>query len=871
MAFLERLQMIIDADASGAAREFGKLGNSAEKDLTKATKGLDKVSGKMVSVGSAVALGGLAAVGGFAKLAMMSDEADREVKKLENSIKNSDQAFTNNGKALTEVAAGLQKVTAADADAIVGAQSLLVQMGATEDQTKSLSPLIVDLSQKMGISLDAAAKAVGKGLNGSVGALKKMGVQVDETAAKTDAGKAVFDALAGSVGGFAQQEAQSFSGQMTILKNNVGDLGEAVGKGASGVLGGLAGQAAGAAGALNELNPGILTAVGGLGTTAALAATVGGGFAAAAGQAIKMRDQLTIVGEDGSRSMTKVGKAAGAIAFVGIAVGIAETTATVLNSMNDIDAKMAQVFDGARAALGGTNEELGKAFAEMVNLEDKSAEFAGIWQGLGAEVTIGGFTSDIEEADKAFKTFLDSFGPAASQQVVDGLKAQADQMVKSSDEYKAQMEFIGKSQRMINERTVATVKATVAEKEMNRAQQDAIKAEETRTGTIESITDGLKAYDNRVRALKDAFGASAAAGKTFTDSIENSSLLDDQATAAFGMNDAYKGLFNTLKDLPKEFDIVKAALGDYTSEQNSAVGAIITFGEKAGGVLEQAIKGNQDPRVLGAIFRGRLEETLRNANIPADQIAEYVGLAGLDAPSIDIAVKISLDEKERLRFLANMQLFQEDINDAPPELRIAIADAIKLDEYDKANTLIALMNGQLSPAEIKFVAGLLPDLAPYIAELQAEANGNPVELNSTLFAPGTMLGDLIGNLQGQANANPVVIPIVLPNNATTGNFNVDVSRATRGGGFGKAAGGSVFPTTTYSVNENGRELFTPSSNGFIMNASNAQALLQGVSQLVNKGGGGMTNITINETSSPRQTALEVIRANKASLFLAGAL
>ena len=38
------------------------------------------------------------------------------------------------------------------------------------------------------------------------------------------------------------------------------------------------------------------------------------------------------------------------------------------------------------------------------------------------------------------------------------------------------------------------------------------------------------------------------------------------------------------------------------------------------------------------------------------------------------------------------------------------------------------------------------------------------------------------------------------------------------------------------------------------------------------GGGGMTsNITINETSSPRQTALEVIRANKASLFLAGAL
>jgi hypothetical protein len=77
----------------------------------------------------------------------------------------------------------------------------------------------------------------------------------------------------------------------------------------------------------------------------------------------------------------------------------------------------------------------------------------------------------------------------------------------------------------------------------------------------------------------------------------------------------------------------------------------------------------------------------------------------------------------------------------------------------------------------------------------------------------------------------------------------------------------------YEVNEGGREFFTPSSNGFIMNAGDAQSLIQGVSQLVSSGGrGGMTNnITINETSSPRQTALEVIRANKASLFLAGAL
>ena len=867
MALLEQLKILITADAAGAAREFNKLGDAADKDLTKATRGLDKMSNKMVSVGSAVAVGGLAAVAGFAKLAMASDDADKEVLKLQNSIKNSDSAFANNGKALQDVAAGLQKVTAADADAIVGAQSLLVQMGATEDQTKSLSPLIVDLSRKMGISLDSAAKAVGKGLNGSTGALKKMGIQVDETAAKTDAGKAVFDALAGSVGGFAQQEGKTFSGQVEILKNNVGDLGEAVGKGAAGVLGSLTGQAAGAAGALNELNPGILTAVGGLGTTAALAATVGGGFAAAAGQAVKMRDQLTVVGEDGSRSLTKVGKAAGAIAFVGIAVGIAETVATVANSFNDIDTKMAKAFDGARSSLGGTNEELGKAFSELVRVEDKSAEFSGIWQGLGAEVTIGGFTADIEEADKAFGTFLDSFGPGASQQVIDDLLKQADAMDKNSDAYKTQMDFITKSQGKVDARSEATVKATVAEQQMNREQREAIALEQERTGTLESLQNKLKNFDLRVKSLKDTFGASATAGKTFLEVIENSTFLDDQATAALNMNGAYKGLFDTLNDLPKEFDIVKAALGDYTTEQNNAVTAIITFGEKAGGVLEQAIKGGQDPRFLGAIFRGRLEETLRNANIPPEQIAEYIGLAGLSEQTIDLAVQIALTEEERVKFLAKLALFQTELDGAPVELRLAVGDAIDDQEFAKANVLIAAMNGQLTRLELEVVLGQYPDMAAYIGQLQAEADQRLIALTTTIAPVGSMMFDLITMFQFYADENPVKVPVVPvasvfsagglfapggvlnPGPPAGGLIPLGQPGAGQGNtnqfppttGFGRALGGPVLDGTRYEVNERGREFFTPSSNGFIMNASDAATLLQGVSQLVSSGGSGMVN------------------------------
>ena len=81
--------------------------------------------------------------------------------------------------------------------------------------------------------------------------------------------------------------------------------------------------------------------------------------------------------------------------------------------------------------------------------------------------------------------------------------------------------------------------------------------------------------------------------------------------------------------MPKQFDPIKAALGDYSDEQNKAVESVLTFGEKAGGVLEQAVSTGGDPRLLGGVFRSRLEEVLKNAGIPPEQIAEYVGLAGL--------------------------------------------------------------------------------------------------------------------------------------------------------------------------------------------------------------------------------------------------
>ena len=421
------------------------------------------------------------------------------------------------------------------------------------------------------------------------------------------------------------------------------------------------------------------------------------------------------------------------------------------------------------------------------------------------------------------------------------------------------------------------------------------------TGELEEQSEEMKMLAGTAKIYEAQLGFIAATQQlgaeraaAFNRSIEDSTLLDDQAVAAFGMNGAYKGLFDTLNDLPKEFDIVKSALGDYTDEQNKAVDAVIKFGDTAGGVLEQAIKAGENPAFLGAILRSRLEEVLKNAGIPPEQVGEYLQLAGLTEQQINVAIKLSIDEEERQKFLNLLQLFEATGQEFSPEITPKINELFIAGEFAKLNALIAASQPGVTKTQLDFVLGIYPDLAPALADAQAQADAAPPVITPQVQPFGTMLSFLIGDAQLAANANPINVPVKLspfagasasgtanayfpsginPNDLPVQQEELDTGLDLNFNGIiGRAKGGPVNAGTTYQVNEKGRELFTPSSNGFIMNASDAAALLQGVSQLVSSGGGGMVNnITITETSSPRQTALEVIRANKASLFLAGAL
>jgi hypothetical protein len=669
------------------------------------------------------------------------------------------------------------------------------------------------------------------------------------------------------------------------MNNKFGELKESIGSGILDVVNPLLSIG----GALGEVNPQIGESVGKVGAIGAAGSLAVGGLSILAGQAIKLRSVFTTVDMSSgvaTRSLTGVGKAAAALGFVAATAVVSDFVFGLLNAGDAAD-RVRRGIDQLTISVNDTGDTSLPEFAELVAAEKNIFKFGRLFTDFGAEISIvgTGVQNDIEQVQSVFDTVGKNQGPKAQIKILNELEKANQTLPRSSDEYKRNQEFIDKNRKALELSAKATESATGATEELTTALGET--SEE-----MEALGASASAYEAQLSfiAATQQLGAERAAN--FAKTIEDTSTLDDQAAAAFGMNDAYKGLFNTLNDLPKEFDVIKSALGDYTDEQNKAVEAVIAFGDKAGSVLEQAVSTGGDPRLLGGIFRSRLEEVLKNAGIPPEQIAEYIGLAGLGELQIEAAVRISLSEEEKQKFLNLLTLFQATAQEFAPELLPTINELFLAGEFQKLNALIAASQPGVTKPEIDLILMAYPELAGplagTIAALQAQADAAALALTVTLPPIGTMLSFLIGDAQNTANKNPIVltgvfapggilnpgkpagglIPPVQPGGSSQGGFPPQP-----GFGGGTYSGGAVAKGMRYEVNEGGREFFTPSSNGFIMNAGDAQSLIQGVSQLVSSGGGGgMTNnITITETSSPRQTALEVIRANKASLFLAGAL
>jgi hypothetical protein len=373
----ERLAFILSLDANGAVREFKRVGDTAEKELGRADNRLDRMGSRMQSAGAgAMAFAGIAgvALAGFARAA---DEAEHQHRRLDNTMANAPQLANASRAALDDLADTLQDTTTAEGDAVTGLIALEGQFGLTQSQIERLTPLIVDLSSKMGVDLETAGRAVLRSTDGTSTALRRMGIDVADTNNKADAFAATVTALSDSVGGFAEAEAKSFSGQLTILKNNLGDVAEGLGTGVIGAVNHAMGPLTSLADKFAEMDPKTQSAIGSALTYGTALVGVAGAASFTVGSVMRMGDTWKRAGDALNLSANATASLKSGLGALGIAAAGLGAVVIGIQAINDEAREMgASLGEAAHtAAYGSTSfDQFNDAIGRIrVGIEDLDA------------------------------------------------------------------------------------------------------------------------------------------------------------------------------------------------------------------------------------------------------------------------------------------------------------------------------------------------------------------------------------------------------------------------------------------------------------------------------------------------------------------
>lgn len=203
--------------------------------------------GKQLGTAGKSLLGFLSAgavVAGVRSIIKATAEEQAAVAQLESALKTAGAQVGITSGQLTAFAAELQKTTTFADDAIIGVESILLSFrglsgGVIQDATRN----VLDLSTRMGVDLNSAAKLVGRALadpEKGLAALSRAGVTFSEsqrtiikglvdTGDRVQAQALILRELESRYGGAAAAARNTLGGALSGLKNAFGDLLEARG------------------------------------------------------------------------------------------------------------------------------------------------------------------------------------------------------------------------------------------------------------------------------------------------------------------------------------------------------------------------------------------------------------------------------------------------------------------------------------------------------------------------------------------------------------------------------------------------------------------------------------------------------------------
>lgn len=213
-------------------------------DVTKFGQGLNKASkqtmtfnqkvAKYAKIGATAFLGLASAVGiASIKLGMDAVKAAAEdelsQKKLAKALQNTTKA-TSKQISATEKWITSQQLSKGIADTKLR-PALANLARVTKDVTKAqdLTTLAMDISAATGKDLETVSLALSKAYGGNLGALKKLGIPLDESIIKSKDFNAATTVLSDTFGGAATANTETYAGKMAILSQSMGEIKEQIG------------------------------------------------------------------------------------------------------------------------------------------------------------------------------------------------------------------------------------------------------------------------------------------------------------------------------------------------------------------------------------------------------------------------------------------------------------------------------------------------------------------------------------------------------------------------------------------------------------------------------------------------------------------
>lgn len=235
---------IVLADGS-VTKAFTNLDKIVDKAATKVGQTASKGAAEGFQQGLSGLLGGglgkltgiLAGVGAAFVAAFSAREAIQGAIESENAINRLNQALASAGtfsqaasQTIQDFASEVQKTTGIQDEFVLSLTATARAFTRTNEEALAVTRAALDLSAATGVDADSAVKALSQSLNGNGAALGRILPQVRAlTAEQLKAGDAV-KLVQDRFNGFAQASAQTFSGSLSRLSANFGEVLETIGK-----------------------------------------------------------------------------------------------------------------------------------------------------------------------------------------------------------------------------------------------------------------------------------------------------------------------------------------------------------------------------------------------------------------------------------------------------------------------------------------------------------------------------------------------------------------------------------------------------------------------------------------------------------------